>query len=315
MSLSYLLRRILQTAVTLFLMSLIIFGALQAIPGDAAVVLLGEYYGFEEVTVLRERLGLDDPVYLQYLRWIGNAFRGDLGRSWRSNEPISTELALRLPVTFQLSLLAFFTSLLIAIPAGLVSAARRNTWLDRFARVAALVGISLPNFWVGLMLILTFALVLRWIPSGGFVSIRSGLGPYIRSLAAPALTLGTAMAASTMRITRASTLESLSQDYIRTARSKGLSEAVVVTVHAFKNALIPILTVIGVQFGTMLAGSVAVETVFSIPGISRFLIDGVTNRDYPVVMATVLVISLGYMVANLIVDLLYSVIDPRIRYA
>jgi len=314
MTLSYLARRIMQTGVTLFLMSLIVFGALRAIPGDAAVILLGEYYGFEEVTVLRERMGLDDPVYVQYFRWIGNALRGDLGKSWRSNESITYELARRLPVTFQLALLAFFTSLLIALPAGLVSAIKRNTWFDRAARVIALIGISLPNFWVGLMLILAFALSLRWIPSGGYVSIAEGLGPYLRTMAAPAITLGTAMAASTMRITRASTLEALTQDYIRTARSKGLREFTVLTAHAFKNALIPILTVVGVQFGLMLAGSVAVETVFSIPGVSRFLIDGVTNRDYPVVMATVLIISLGYMIANLTIDLLYVVIDPRIRY-
>lgn len=314
MSLQYVLSRLLQTAATLLLMSLIVFGALRAIPGDAAIVQLGEFYGLAEIEALRHEMGLDRPFFVQYGTWLWGALKGDFGRSLRTHQPISEEIGRRVPITLQISLLSLLLSLLIGIPAGLICAAKRGTWLDGMVRVSALVGISLPHFWVGLMLILVFGLTLRWIPSGGYVSLASGIGPYARAMAGPVLTLGTAMAASTMRITRAAMLEVLGQDYIRTGRSKGLRERRVLTLHAFRNALIPILTVIGVQFGFLLAGSVAVETVFTLPGMSRYAVTGVSSRDYPVVMATVMVISLWFMVVNLVVDLLYAAVDPRIRY-
>jgi peptide/nickel transport system permease protein len=314
MSLRYVISRLLQTAGTLLLMSLIVFAALRLIPGDAAIVQLGEFYSKTEAELLRHQMGLDRPFFVQYGTWLWGAIRGDFGVSMRSHQPIGIELSRRVPVTLQISLLALLMSLAIGIPAGILSAAKRGTFLDGFVRVLSLIGISLPHFWVGLMFILVFALMLRWVPSGGYVSLASGIGPYIRSMAGPVLVLGTAMAASTMRITRASMLEVLGQDYIRTGRAKGLREGKVITLHAFKNALIPILTVIGVQFGFLLAGSVAVETVFTLPGMSRYAVTGVSTRDYPVVMATVMIISMWFMVVNLIVDLLYAFIDPRIRY-
>ncbi len=314
MNIRYVASRLLQTAATLLVMSFIVFTALRVIPGDAAIVQLGEFYSPAEAEVLRREMGLDKPFFVQYGTWLWGAVQGDFGLSLRSRQPINIELSRRVPVTLQISLLALLTSLVIGIPAGVFSAARRGTFLDGSVRVLSLIGISLPHFWVGLMFILVFALQLRWVPSGGYESLASGIGPYVRSMIGPVLVLGTGMAASTMRITRASMLEVLGQDYIRTGRAKGLRESKVITLHAFKNALIPIVTVIGVQFGFLLAGSVAVETVFTLPGMSRFAVTGVSTRDYPVVMATVMVISMWFMVVNLIVDLLYAAIDPRIRY-
>lgn len=310
----FLWQRGVQTVITVLLMSLIIFIALQAIPGDAAIIAMGDYYGHAELQAIRAEMGLDRPAITQYGMWLAGIFRGDLGTSLRYGSPIAPEIAQRLPITFQLTILALFLSVLIGIPSGLISAAKRGKGIDRFVRFISLLGISIPNFWLGLILILFFALNLRWIPSGGYVSPGEGLVEYFKAMAGPTITLGTAMMATTMRITRAATLEALSQDYIRTAKAKGLKERKVVFKHAFKNALIPVLTVIGIQIGFLMAGSIVVETVFTLPGISRFLIGGVSSRDYPVVMATVMVISLVFLIINFIVDVIYVYVDPRVRY-
>lgn len=310
----YVLRRLTASVATVFLISVVVFLALQAIPGDAAIISMGEYYAVEDVATLREKMGLDLPLYIQYGRWLVGLPRGDMGTSLRTGQPISGEVVSRLPVTLEITVLSLLVSLLIAVPAGIVAATHRRSFTDFTARGLALFGISVPNFWLGLMLILLFSLHLRWLPSGGYQPPAVGMWMHLGTIVLPVLTLGTSIAGTTMRITRASMLEVLNHDYIRTGRAKGLSERRVVAYHALRNALIPLVTVVGLQFGDLLGRTVIIEEIFSLPGLGRMIVGGVFNRDYPVVMAAVLLVSTGYTLANLTVDLLYGRIDPRIRY-
>jgi peptide/nickel transport system permease protein len=295
-------------------MSALVFLALQAVPGDAAIISLGEYYGHADAQTLRAKMGLDQPLPVQYGRWAGGLLRGELGTSLRTGQPVKPELIGRLPVTLQLAGLSLLVSIFVGVAAGLVAATRRRTALDVATRTVALLGISVPHFWFGLLLILWLSLHLRLLPPGGYEDLSAGVGANLAAMIMPVATLGLGMAGTTMRITRAAVLEVLTHDYIRTGRAKGAPERAILWRHALRNALIPLITVIGLQFGDLLGRTVVVEEIFSLPGLGRFVVGGVFNRDYPVVMAGVLVICLGYLAANLAVDLLYARVDPRIRY-
>jgi peptide/nickel transport system permease protein len=283
------------------------------LPGDPAILFLGEEADPDTVARFRARLGFDRPLATQYLEWLGRALQGDLGRSLRTNQPVTEAILQRLPVTLELLGAALLVSLAIAVPMGIVSAVKRNSGVDLASTVFALVGFSLPNFWLGLMLIYVFALLLRWLPPSGFVPLSAGVGSNLQALMLPALTLGTALAALVTRQLRSGMLEVLRQDYVRTAQAKGLSQRVVVGKHALRNALIAVVTVIGLQIGGLLGNTIITESLFALPGVGRLMIDAVFSRDFFVVQGVILFLAVGYVVSNLLVDLVYSYLDPRIR--
>jgi peptide/nickel transport system permease protein len=255
---------------------------------------------------VRTEFGLDQPVYIQYFNWLGNVLRGDFGYSFRTDRPVLDEILTRLPATLQLALAGMLVALVIAIPVGIISATRQYSAVDNLSMFGALLGVSMPNFWLGLLLIMFFSVHLGWLPVFG----RGG----IEHLILPAITLGTGMAAITTRLMRSSMLEVLRQDYIRTARAKGLSEKVVICKHALKNALIPVVTVVGLQFGFLLEGAVIVEVIFAWPGIGRLLVDSIFARDFPVIQGCILFIAVMFVFVNLLVDSSYTYLDPKIRY-
>jgi len=304
--LQYTVKRLLSIIPVLLGISVLLFIMLQALPGDPAQVLAGEMASQEDVERIRVQLGLDQPVYVQYGKFLWRLIHLDLGRSARTQNPVTQEIWARLPNTVSLSLAAIFIACLLGIPAGIISAVRPYTWLDYLVTSGALFGISMPVFWLGLMLVVLFAVILHWLPAGG----TGGIEFYIL----PSLTLASFVMAFIARMTRASMMESLNQDFVTTARSKGLKEKVVIIRHALKNALIPIITVIGLQFGMLLGGSVLTETVFAWPGIGRLIVDSIHARDYPMIQGTILIFGLLYILVNLTVDLLYAFVDPRIRY-
>lgn len=285
--------------------SFVVFTIMFFTPGDPAKILLGERAPEAEVQALRTQMGLDDPFFVQYGRFIFNALRGDLGRSLTTRRPAALELFARFPATLQLAAAGVLVAVLIGIPIGIVSATRQYSVFDGASMAIALIGVSMPNFWQGIMMVLLFSIYLRWFPSSGYGTFAH--------LIMPSLTIGTSSAATITRMTRSSMLEVVRQDYIRTARAKGLSERVVITRHALKNALIPIVTVIGLQFGYLLGGAVLTETIFSWPGVGRLMVDAIRQRDYPVVQGGVLLLALTFSVVNLFVDVLYAYIDPRIK--
>jgi len=311
----YILRRLVQMVPVLFLVSLIVFSLLHLTPGDPAISMLGEEATPESVAALREKLGLDQPLPVQYVRWLGAVLQGDLGRSIRSNQPVSEAIFDRLPVTIELSVLSALIALIIAIPAGVISAMRRNSPLDTSATTIALLGVSLPNFFLAILLIFGLSLKLGWLPPIGYTPFLDDPVENLRKMIMPAVTLGTALSAIVMRMMRSSLLEILDEDYVRTARAKGLNEANVVRRHAMRNALIPVVTVVGLQIGGLLGGAIITESIFVLPGIGRLLVDSIFQRDFPLVQGVVLFASLAFLFANLAVDLLYAVLDPRIRYA
>ena len=308
----FLARRLLATVPLLFFVSLVVFSFVHVLPGDPAVLFLGEEATPETLAKFRTRLGFDRPLVTQYVEWLGRALRGDLGRSLRTNQPVTEAILQRLPVTLELLGAALAVSLAIAIPAGIVSAVKRNSGVDLVSTVFALIGFSLPNFWLGLILIYVFALLLRWLPPSGFAPLPA-LADNARSLILPALTLGTALAALITRQLRSGMLEVLRQDYVRTAQAKGLGQGVVVAKHALKNALIAVVTVIGLQIGGLLGNTIITESLFALPGVGRLMIDAVFSRDFFIVQGVVLFLAVGYVLSNLIVDILYSYLDPRIR--
>ena len=308
----FVVRRLVTTVPLLFFVSLIVFSFVHVLPGDPAVLFLGEEATAETLAQFRARLGFDRPLLTQYVDWLGHAVRGDLGRSLRTNQPVTEAIVQRLPVTLELLGAALAVSLALAIPLGIVSALKRNSGVDLLSTGFALVGFSMPTFWLGLILIYVFALLLRWLPPSGFVPLPA-LGDNVRSLILPALTLGTALAALVTRQLRSGMLEVLRQDYIRTAQAKGLSQRVVVGRHALKNALMAVVTVVGLQIGGLLGNTIITETLFALPGVGRLMIDAVFSRDFFIVQGVVLFLALGYVLSNLIVDVLYSYLDPRIR--
>jgi peptide/nickel transport system permease protein len=312
----YALIRTLSLLPTLVGVSIAVFLLIRLIPGTVVDQMVGMEgsYSEESKRALQAFFGLDQPMYLQYSRWLGAMLRGDLGTSWRTGLPVLGLIGSRLEVTAELTLLAMLVSLVVGVPLGILSARRENTALDHVVRVASLFGLSLPVFWQATMLILAFSLWLNWAPPVDFVSPLSNPLRNAQMMALPSLALGTAVAAVFMRLTRSSLLEVMRQDYVRTARAKGLSERDVVWIHALKNSLIPMITVAGVQVGYLLGGAVVTEEVFTLPGVGRLLLWAVFQRDYPVVQGTILFVSALFMLGNLVVDLVYAYVDPRIRY-
>jgi peptide/nickel transport system permease protein len=300
----YLLRRLAQSVLVLLGVSFVVFFILY-LTGDPALLLLPPDATAEDIRKFREDMGFNDPFIVQYGRFLGGALRGDFGQSVRHGEPAFPLVLERLPATFQLSGAALLVALLLAIPAGVVSAVRRNTAIDYIATVVALLGQSMPTFWLGIMLILIFSVQFNLLPSSG----RGGL----EHLVLPAVTLGLFTTARITRLTRSGMLEVLNQDYVRTARAKGVSGRPIVWKHAFKNAAIPIVTIVGIELGTLLGGSVITETIFAWPGVGRLSVQAIYNRDYPVVQAAVFLLASTFVLVNLVVDLLYTYLDPRIR--
>ncbi|MDR7428426.1 MAG: ABC transporter permease [Armatimonadota bacterium] len=303
----YVGRRLLLLLPVLLGVLTVVFVLMRAVPGDPARLIAGPEATQTELEAVRREWGLDAPLPVQYLQYLSRVARGDLGESIRSRRPVTVELAARFPNTLRLALASLLIMTVLGVSAGILAATHQNTFLDYASMAVALVGISMPIFWLGLMLMLLFSLYLGWLPATG----RDGPA----HLVLPAITLGTALTAVVARITRASMLEVLRQDYIRTARAKGLSERLVVWAHALRNALIPTVTVVGLNFGGLLSGAVLTETVFAWPGIGRLIVDAIEMRDYPVVQGGVLLVALTYSLVNLIVDVAYAFIDPRIRYA
>ncbi len=309
----YLVRRLASIVPTLVLVSMLIFGLQQLLPGDPAKILAGEDQDPTVVAYLRVKLHLDEPLPLRYAHWVGGVLQGDLGESVRSQEPVRALIAQKLPVTLELALLAFAIALAIGIPAGIVAAIGRGTAWDTAANVFALWGLSTPNFWLGILMILLFSVQLGWLPASGYVSPFEDLRANLAAMIMPAFVLGNAIAAVLMRHTRSAMLQVLSADYVRTARAKGLSERTVVLKHALRNALTPIITLGALELGTLLSGAVLTEQVFSIPGFGKLIVDAVFNRDYAVVQGVVLFTSTVYIVLNLLADCAYFVVNPRLR--
>jgi peptide/nickel transport system permease protein len=306
--------RLVQLLPTILLVSLIVFTLQQLMPGDPALLLAGDAAGDPHVVArIREQLMLDHPIWQQYLHWLWLALHGDLGYSWRLSAPVASLVLQKLPVTMQLALMSFLFSVLIGIPAGIVSAVKQNTFWDWVANGVGLFGLSIPTFWLGIVLILLVSVDLGWLPPSGYVPLTQDPLRSLETTIMPAFVLGNAIAAVLMRHTRSAMLTALQQDYIRTARAKGLSERRVVLRHALRNALIPVVTLGGLQLGTLLSGAVLTEQVFDVPGIGKLVVDAVFNRDYPVIQGVVLVTGLLYVLINLATDLLYAVINPRLR--
>ena len=302
----YILKRLILFFPVVFGVVTLVFFLIHLMPGDPVEVMLGETALSSEKEDLRKSLGLDKGIGEQYLIFLKNAGKGDLGKSVHTKRPVLETVIERYPATLELTIAALIIAILISIPAGIISAVKKDSFVDRGFMLFALLGVSIPNFWLGPLLIILFSIQLGWLPVAG----REG----IYHLILPAITLGMGMSAILSRMTRASMLEVLNKEYIITARAKGLSSAVVIMKHAFRNALIPVVTVIGLQFGALLAGAVITETIFSWPGIGRLMIQGIYTRDYPIVQGCILIIALSYVLINLITDILYSYIDPRIKY-
>lgn len=309
----YLVKRIATLVPTLLFVSVLIFGLQQLLPGDPAKILAGEEQDPAVIAHLRAKLHLDEPLPLRYAHWVGGVVRGDLGESVRTQEPVLDLVLEKLPVTLELALLAMTIALLIGIPAGIVSAVGRGTAWDYAANLFALWGLSTPNFWLGILMILLFSVQLGWLPASGYVSPFQDLGDNLRAMIMPAFVLGNAIAAVLMRHTRSAMLQVLSADYVRTARAKGLDERTVVLKHALRNALTPIITLGALELGTLLSGAVLTEQVFTIPGFGKLIVDSVFNRDYSVVQGVVLVTATAYMTLNLLADLAYFAVNPRLR--
>jgi peptide/nickel transport system permease protein len=303
----YIARRLLALIPILVGVSIIIFVVMRMVPGDPARQALGPEATGDQVALLHKQWGLDRPLPIQYERWVVRVAHGDFGRSTVSRVPVTTEIRARFPNTLWLTFASLVVSIVLGLATGIISAVRHNTLFDRGSMVVALLGICTPSFWLGLMLMLFFSVKLGWLPSFG----KGG----IRHLILPAMTLGVGSAAIIARVTRSSMLEVFSEDFIRTARSKGITERVVIVRHALKNALIPIITILGLEFGGLLAGAVVTETVFSYPGIGLLLINSINNRDFPIVQAALLLFALQFVLVNLIVDVIYARVDPRISYS
>ena len=309
----WLLRRVATIVPTLFFVTVLIFGLQQLLPGDPALVLAGEEQDPQVIAYLREKLHLDEPLPVRYGYWVADVMRGDLGISIRSQEPVLDLILQKLPVTIQLAFMAMLVAVLIGIPAGILSAVRPGGWLDWSANVVALGGLSLPNFWLGILLIMLFSVQLGWLPASGYVSPLEDLWGNLQAMLMPAVVLGTGIAAVLMRHMRSAMLQAMQADYVRTARAKGLREKAVVLRHALRNAMTPVITLGALELGTLLSGAVLTEQVFSIPGFGKLIVDAVFNRDYAVVQGVVLVTGTAYILLNLAADVGYVLANPRLR--
>jgi peptide/nickel transport system permease protein len=309
---TYVVQRVFTAIPTLLIVTLMVFTIQRTLPGDPALILAGEQRDPEVIAFIRAKYRLDDPVPVQYLAWLGQVARGDLGTSIRTNQSVTSLIVEKLPVTVELALLSMIVAVVIAIPAGVVAAVRKGTLLDFGGTVAALSGLSIPNFWLGIMLILLISVQLRLLPASGYVPLSEGVWENLKRMIMPAFVLGTGLAAVLMRQMRSAMLEVLKQDFVRTARAKGQRGYMVIVGHAMRNALIPVTTLLGLQLGALLSGAVLTEQVFTLPGFGKLVVDAVFNRDYAVVQGIVLFTATAYIVINLLVDVLYAVLDPRI---
>jgi peptide/nickel transport system permease protein len=309
----FLVRRAFVSGITLAIISLVVFAGVRMIPGDPARVLAGTDADEAGLDEIRDKYGLRDPMVVQYLRWVGLALRGDLGESIRTRQPVADTVVAKAPITIELACLSLLVAVSIAVPAGVIAAVRRNTVWDVLASGVSLCGVSIPNFWLGIMLILLVSVRFGWLPASGFVPIAEDPVANLRRMIMPAFVLGTGLAAVLMRQTRNAMIEVLSADYVRTARSKGLGAFTVVMRHALRNGLIPVVTILGLQMGALMGGAVVTEQIFVLPGFGRLIVEAVFTRDYPVVQGVVLITASSYVLINLLVDVSYSVLNPRIR--
>lgn len=310
---TYTVKRILATIPVLFVLSVIVFLIVYLIPGDPAAVMLGDGAAPETVAALREQLGLDRPLLRQYVEWILRAVQGDLGQSFFMKQPVAPALAEHLGPTFSLAVLAQLIAVVLAVPLGIRAATKRGELADKALTGFALLGITIPGFVLSMFTVLLFSVRLKWLPVSGYEPLSEGLWTHLKYLILPAFSLGVVQAAVLARVTRSSVLEVLNESYVKTARAKGVSERVIVRKHVLRNAFIPILTVIGGSFGTLIAGAAVVESIFNIPGMGQMLFNSVQRRDYAVIQGIVLLVACAYVVVNLLVDLLYAIVDPRIR--
>lgn len=314
--LAYITRRLVGAALVMLAVAVLVFFMIRLVPGDPIAVMLADSGSPEAREALIRRLGLDQPVIMQFWKWFTGVLHGDFGASlYGSNQPVADILMNALPKTMSLAMLSFFVALVIAVPAGIIAATRKNTAADAGVSLFAFLGLSMPDFWLAILLIIIFAANLQWLPAIGYTPISEGFWEWLQHLILPAIAIGTGFSAIIARMIRSSMLEVLQADYMRTAASKGLTQRVMLLRHALPNAMIPVITVVGIAFALLISGAVVVENVFSIKGLGRVLIQGIQNRDYPVVQGAVLLVSAFFVLSNLIVDLLYAVIDPRIRYS
>ncbi|MBW2056127.1 MAG: ABC transporter permease [Deltaproteobacteria bacterium] len=311
--LNYIIRRLFVAVPVLLLISIIVFLLVHLLPGDPATVMLGEESTPEMIQALRAELGLDQPLHKQYLQWLTRCLSGDFGRSIQTRQPVSEALVQRLPVTIELTLLGFCVSIMIALPIAVASAVRPNSWIDVMGSAFATIGISMPSFWLGILLIYAFAVSLHLLPASGYVPLRESVVQNLLHMVLPAFTLGMWLSASAMRMIRAGMIDVLERPYIRTARAKGLSERRVLWHHALKNAFIPVVTILGLQLGRLMGGAVVTETIFAQPGVGQLAVKSIFMRDFPPVQAIVLVMAISMLLSSLVVDILYSFLDPRIR--
>jgi peptide/nickel transport system permease protein len=311
--LKFFLWRVLSTVPVVFVVTFVVFGLILLIPGDPAITIAGPDATPEQIETIREGLGLNRPFIIQYFDWLGSALQGDLGTSLFTSRAVTTSIMESLPVTLTLTLTAIVISLLISVPLAIISATRRGGWIDRVATVTSSIGIALPSFWLGLMLVLLFSLTLGWLPATGYVPLAQDPAAWLYHILLPALTLGVAAAAESTRQLRGSIIEVLQQDYVRTARAKGLRTRMVIGKHVLKNASVPLVTVIGLQVTLLLGGAIVVEQVFGVPGLGQVAISAVTTRDIPVIQGVVLVAVLVAMLSNLLVDLAYGYLNPKVR--
>lgn len=309
----YILKRALTAIPTLIIVSIMVFAVQRMLPGDPALILAGDERDPQVIEFIRERYRLNDPLPVQYVAWLGQVLRGDLGQSFRTRQPVGEILVDKLPVTIELAVLSLLVAILIAVPTGVIAAVRKGSAVDYVSAFAALSGISIPNFWLGIMLILLVSVRLNWLPASGYVPFTEDPWGNLQRMIMPAFVLGTGLAGVLMRQIRSSMLEVLKQDYVRTAQAKGLARYVVVMLHAFRNALIPVITILGLQLGNLLSGAVLTEQVFTIPGFGKLIIDAVFNRDYGVVQGVVLFTATAYIVINLFVDVAYALANPKIQ--
>lgn len=308
-----LLRRLAQLIPTIFILSLIVFSLQHMLPGDPALVLAGEDTSVETLAEIRQQYGLDQPIWVQYFRWVGAVLQGDLGESMRHQRPVLDLIVQKFPVTLQLSVMGIIIALVFGILGGVISAFKRDTTVDYAINVVSLAGISVPNFWLGILMILFFSIHLGWLPASGYVSLTKDWQKSLATTIMPAIVLGTAISGIIMRHTRSAMLQALESDYVRTARAKGLSETSVIFKHAMRNALTPIITIGALEFGALLAGAVLTEQIFTIPGFGKLIVDAVFTRDYPVVQSVVLVTALFYILLNLLADIGYMIANPKLR--
>lgn len=311
---SYLARRVIIFVPTLIVVSFLIYSMIHLVPGDPVAMMLGQEATADQAEQLRDQLGLNRSFFEQLTSWYGNAVRGDLGESFFLHMPVMTAVAKRIPVTASLTLLSLLVAMTIGVTTGVLASIRHGRFTDWGLMLLATLGLSIPVFWLALNLIFLFSVKLGWLPTSGYSSLSEGFGEYLKHLLLPAVSLGLAYAGLIARMTRSSMLEVLRQDYVRTSRAKGLKESAVIFQHAFRNALIPIITIIGMTAGELLAGSVVTETIFNLPGVGRLVVDAIQRRDYPLVQGSILVVTVSYLLINLLVDILYAWVNPRIRY-